>query len=154
MKEAIYYMYREILLSVWDAIIKRDKYKEYYQNISTLEQDINNLEPRFKEILGVDFDIKFCEDLYNEVYFHNFLGDCLYYAKITFEDKGIETGSNKPWGHPSRELAIPITGLDNYYLGFLGGGEYDDGNDITDCYLLTARDEVKNVNRISYFKKD
>lgn len=147
MKEALYYMYREILLKVWDAIIKRDRYKEYYSNTPTLEQDINDLEPKFNEILGVDFDIKLCEELYNEVYFHNFLGDCLYYAKTTFEDNGIETGSSKKtWSHSCRELAIPITGLDNYYLGFLGGGEYDNGWEIEkNCYLLTARDEVKII---------
>ena len=153
MKEAIYYMYREILLSVWDAIIKRDRYKKYYQNIPTLEQDINNLELKLKEILGIDFDIKFCEELYNEIYFHSFLGDCIYNAKSDFEDKGIETGErDDAYDYPSRELAIPITGLDNYYLGFTSyyrGGKYNDGSwnpDIIDnCYLLTARDEVKTI---------
>ena len=153
MKDAISYMYREILLSVWDAIIKRDKYKKYYQNIPTLEQDINNLEPKFNEILGIDFDIKFCEELYNEIYFHSFLGDCIYNAKSDFEDKGIETGErDDAYDYPSKELAIPITGLDNHYLGvtsYFGGGKYDDGSwkpDIIDnCYLLTARDEVKTI---------
>jgi hypothetical protein len=153
MKEAIYYMYREILLSVWDAIIKRDRYKEYYQNIPTLERDINDLEPKFKQILEVDFDIKLCEDLYNEVYLHNFLGDFMDYAKSDLEDNGVETGKrDDDYQYPSKELAVPITGLDNYYLGFTsyyGGGKYDDGSwkpDITEnCYLLTARDEVKVI---------
>ena len=147
MKEAIYYMYREILLSVWDAIIKRDRYKEYYQNIPTLEQDIDNLEPKFNEVLKVDFDIKFCEELYNEIYSHSFLGDFMDYTKSDLESSGVETGERKdPWDYSSRKLVIPITGLDNYYLGFLGGGECDNGWGITDnCYLLTARDEVKSI---------
>ena len=144
MKEAIYYMYREILLSVWDAIIKRDRYKEYYQNIPTLEQDINDLEPKFNEILGVDFDIKLCQELYVKVLFHKFLGDYISYVMSNFRDNGVETGKiDNSWYYSKRELAIPITGLDNYYLGFL---KDDEGEDITEnCYLLTARDEVKTI---------
>ena len=153
MKDAISYMYREILLSVWDAIIKRDRYKKYYQNIPTLEKDINKLELKFNQILGIDFDTTFCEELYAEVSLHIFLEDCIYNAKSDFEDKGIETGEkDDAYDYPSKELAIPITGLDNYYLGFtsyFGGGKYDDESwkpNITEnCYLLTARDEVKTI---------
>lgn len=153
MKKAISYMYREIILKVREEILRRDRYKDYYQDFPELEEDIKSLEVDIQKIIDVNFDEEFCEDLYNEINDHNFLMDTIADMKSDLEDIGIETGvRDDDYEYPSKELAIPITGLDNYFLGFtsyFGGGKYDTGDwqpDITEtCYLLTRREEVKTI---------
>lgn len=151
MKKAISYLYREILLKVWEEVLRKDRYRDYYQHFPKLEEDINSLEVDIQKIVDIDFDEKFCEELYHEINTHSFLCDTVADMKSDLEDEGTETGTrDDDYEYPSKELAIPITGLDNYFLGFtyyFGGGKYDDGDwkpDITEtCYLLTCREEVK-----------
>lgn len=153
MKKAISYLYREILLKVWEEIVRKDRYKDYYQHLPKLEEDINSLEVDIQKIVNIDFDEEFCEDLYNKIDDGRFLSDTIADMKSDLMDEGTETGvRDDDYQYPSKELAIPITGLPGYFLGFtyyFGGGKYDNGDwkpDITEtCYLLTCREEVKVV---------
>lgn len=153
MKKAISYLYREILLKVWEEILRQDRYRDYYQHYSKLEEDINSFEVEIQKIINIDFDEEFCEKLYNKIDDGRFLSDTIADMKSDLMDIGIETGvRDDDYQYPSKELAIPITGLPDYFLGFtyyFGGGKYVDGDwkpDITEtCYLLTCKEEVKVV---------
>lgn len=153
MKKAVSYLYREILLEVWDYTLRNDRYKEYYQYNPELEEDINSLEVDIQKIIDIDFDEGFCEELYEEINGDKFLSDTISDVKSDLSDDAVETGvRDDDYEYPSKELAIPITGLSNYFIGFthyFGGGR--DGTadwepDITEtCYLLTCREEVRTV---------
>ncbi len=153
MKKAVSYLYREILLKVWEEILRKDRYRDYYQHLPKLEEDINSLEVDIQKIIDIDFDEEFCEELYEEINCHSFLCDTISDMKSDLSDDAIETGvRDDDYEYPSKELAIPITGLIDYFIGFtyyFGGGKYDDGDwkpDITEtCYLLTCREETKVV---------
>jgi len=153
MKKATSYLYREILLKVWEEIKRRDRYKDYIRFHTNLEEDIKSLEVDIQKIISIDFDEEFCENLYHEIYDTGFLSDTISDMKSDLVDIGAETGTrDDDYEYPSKELAIPITGLSDYFIGFtyyFGGGKYDTGDwkpDITEtCYLLTCREEVKVV---------